>query len=211
MEPVSVSSLASNLPVVKENHKKNNTSSLSYEFRTSKFPLSNLNIELERQCILADIYQNIDKLRYKEKYFPPTKVVWKKNKNNKVEIKTVSMNMKAVINGDLHNSVCKECLLTKCICKVIDKFGEYTRKKIMEKARTDEAVKKNKCGGRETVRLQSVPIRPNWLVEKTEKRRTRRRKIYANDYQLLPEKVLSVSPKILYMKVLDEDEDNDYD
>ena len=121
-------SIKSQLPIVPESKHADKSKSLSDSFHFSKFPSSSLNVELEKQCILAELYQNIDKLKIKDKLFPPIKVVWnkKKAKSPKKTIKSSLMNMKAVINGETNNILCPNCTNTKCKCEVLDKVCEST-------------------------------------------------------------------------------------
>jgi hypothetical protein len=70
---------------------KSSNKTQSVEFHMSKFPSSSLNVELEKQVLLSELYQNIDKLKTKAKLFPPIKVVWPKqikNKSDKSQVKS---------------------------------------------------------------------------------------------------------------------------
>lgn len=182
----------------------------SQEFQFSKYPSSSLNVELEKQCILADLYQNIDKIKIKEKFFPPVKVVWthSHSKAPKEPLRSSALNMKAVINGEIGNIVCKECFETKCKCKVSDSFCEITWNQIKDKFkdRNDlyENVKRSKHI-RNVTSIKSQTSKHNSMTDKIQQRRTRRRKVFSSDFNSLPNQILSVSPKKVYMKVLDEE------
>lgn len=183
------------------------------EFHYSKFPSSSLNVELEKQCLLAELYQNIDKVKHKDKIFPPIKVVWKKNRSQaKEKVRTAKINMKSVIHGENLNLVCNDCGNLRCVCRVTDSFCDKTWENVKHKytGRTDiyHGVNRSRLYGR-TVKFQSVQIESNYYADKIEQKRTRRRKPAYKTFENLPNEVLSISPKYIYMKVLEDDE-NEY-
>lgn len=181
-------------------------------FRASKYPQSSLNVELEKQCILADLYQNIDKLKYKTKVFPPVKVVWSKSPSRKKKpLKAAILNLKAVMHGDMENIACSDCAETRCKCKVTDAFCDNTwdniRHKYSNRSNIYDTTKRSKLKGATQTRASYGSNYDNWLAERIQQRRTRRRKVESSDYSGLHNNVLSVSPKRLYFKVLDDSED----
>lgn len=183
----------------------------SIDFKYSKFPSSSLNVELEKQCLLAELYQNIDKIKYKEKSFPPIKVVWQRDRSKKkVKVNTAKVNMKNVIHGVNFNLICDNCGNSKCMCRVTDSFCDKTWEDVKHKYahRKDiyHGVVRSKLYGR-TAKFQSFSLEPNYYAERIEMKRTRRRRPAYNTFENFQKDILQVSPKNIYMKVL-EDEDN---
>ena len=193
------------LPAVQSSNRKE-----AIEFHFSKFPSSSLNVELEKQCLLAELNQNIDKVKHKEKTFPPIKVIWKKDPlKTKEKVRTAKINMKSVIHGENLNLACNDCGNLRCVCRVTDSFCDKTWENVKHKYtnRTDiyHGVNRSKLHGR-TSKFQSFQSESNHYATKIEQKRTRRRRPPYQTFENLPSEVLSISPKYIYMKVLEDDE-----
>jgi hypothetical protein len=190
--------------------KRSPSKTQSLEFRMSKFPNSSLNVELEKQCLISELYQNIEKLKQKSKLFPPIKVIWpvSQKKSLKSDVKSARVNMRALLNGETLSLPCSACHGLRCICQVTDSFCDQTWDRVKHKysKRTDiyHPVVKSKLLGR-TPRFQSVPSESNYYAERISLKRTKRRRKAYNNYENLPNELLQVSPKNLYMKVLEDD------
>ena len=185
-------------------------------FHYSKYPSSSLDDGLEKQVILADMYHNIGKIKFKERVFPPIKVVWNKTmawrkKNN---LRSSEVNMKAVINGEICNILCKDCGSKKCKCRVLDNFCESIWDKIKDKCkdRSDifEATRRSRHIRSSVSQIRTVNPDSNYFADKIEQRRTRRRKVFSTHLRLVSQESLSISPKRIFVKILDDGANDDH-
>lgn len=179
-------------------------------FHYSKYPNSSLNVELEKQCVLAEMYQNIGKIKEKKRLFPPVKVVWNKTKAKpkKTSLRSSSMHMKAVINGDTNNINCPDCNNKRCKCEILDNFCESTWENIKHKFAQRENIYEVTQRSRHIREITSQVRNDNWrfnpYAERIEQRRTRRRNVKSLNYSRLSDDLLSIEPKRIFVKVLDE-------
>ena len=194
-------------PFTQKSHNKTQ----SVEFHMSKFPSSSLNIELEKQVILSELYQNIDKLKTKPKLFPPIKVVRPKHLRAKADtssVKSARVNIKSLLNSETISLPCTDCQSTRCICRVTDSFCDQTWDQVKHKhpKRTDiyHPVNRSKILGR-TPHFDSNPSDFNPFADKISQKRTRRRRPVRGDFSSLHSELLQISPKNIYMKVLEEE------
>ena len=188
-------------------------------FHYSKYPSSSLDVGLEKQVILAEMYQNIEKIKVKERLFPPIKVVWNKTKAKpkKNNLRSSEMNMKALINGEICNVLCQDCGEKKCKCRILDNFCESTWNTIKHKYkdRSDifEVTRRSRHIRDSSSQIRTTNSDYNYLADRIEQRRTRRRKGFSSNLGLMPEVALSISPKRIFVKVLDDgtnDDEDDY-
>ena len=97
-------------------------------YQISYYPTSPLNPELEEQCMLLELFRNIDKLDFRKS-------------RTKTPGKIVRIPKKPKFSGDIQNFhnfsvfsckevACPQCEQQKCICSSIDKISENIQQKL---------------------------------------------------------------------------------
>lgn len=101
-------------------------------YQVSYYPTSPLNPELEEQCMLLELFRNIDKIDFRRTRFTiPSKNV---RKARKLKFAADIQNFHRFQVFSCKEVQCPKCAKQKCVCGVTDQLSDRVNQKIMNRA-----------------------------------------------------------------------------